>query len=80
MADKKKDTKKSAVAVVQHLNAEEKQKALSSALAQLEKTYGKGSVMRLGEAFSYNVDHIPTGSMTLDMALGIGGVSQRTCR
>ena len=74
MADKKKDTKKSAVAVVQHLNAEEKQKALSSALAQLEKTYGKGSVMRLGEAFSYNVDHIPTGSMTLDMALGIGGV------
>ena len=71
---KKTEVKKSAVAVAKPLTAEEKQKALSSAIAQIEKHYGMGAVMKLGEAFNYNVDHIPTGSMTLDMALGIGGV------
>ena len=73
-ASKKAEVKKSAVSVAKQLTAEEKQKALSSAIAQLEKQYGTGAVMKLGEAFNYNVDHIPTGSMTLDMALGIGGV------
>ncbi|MBQ4154447.1 MAG: recombinase RecA [Clostridia bacterium] len=52
----------------------DKEKALKSALEQLEKQYGKGAVMRLGENVSMNVEHIPTGSLSLDMALGIGGL------
>ncbi len=52
----------------------ERQKALDMALAQIEKQYGKGSVMRLGENIKMNVDAIPTGSMALDAALGIGGL------
>ena len=56
------------------ISAEEKKKALEFAMAQIEKTYGAGSVMRLGQTQRLNVDAIPTGSMTLDMALGIGGV------
>ncbi|NLK69859.1 MAG: recombinase RecA [Clostridiales bacterium] len=54
--------------------AEEKKKALENAIAHIEKTYGAGAVMRLGENKQMNVDVIPTGSLTLDMALGIGGV------
>lgn len=53
---------------------EEKKKAIETAIAQIEKAYGAGAVMRLGAAKTYHVDVIPTGSMTLDMALGIGGV------
>ncbi len=53
---------------------EDKQKALASAIAQIEKTYGSGAVMKLGEAKKLNVASISTGSLTLDMALGIGGV------
>lgn len=53
---------------------EDKRKALDTAIAQLEKTYGAGAVMRLGQTTTLNVEAIPTGSMTLDMALGIGGV------
>ena len=52
----------------------EKKKALETALAQLEKTYGKGTVMRLGANASMNVEAISTGSIALDSALGIGGV------
>lgn len=52
----------------------ERRKALDMALAQIEKKYGKGSVMRLGENCKMNVDAIPTGSMALDAALGIGGL------
>ena len=52
----------------------ERQKALDMALAQIEKQYGKGSVMRLGENIKMNVDSVPTGSMALDAALGIGGL------
>ncbi|ARA93114.1 MAG: recombinase RecA [Bacteroidetes bacterium] len=51
-----------------------KQKALGLALKQIEKQYGKGSVMRLGDAPAVRVDAIPTGSLALDAALGIGGV------
>ena len=43
-------------------------------MEQIEKQYGKGSIMRLGENVAMNVDAIPTGSLTLDMALGIGGI------
>ena len=53
---------------------EEKQKALETAIQQLEKTYGAGAVMRLGQTQTLNVEAISTGSLTLDMALGIGGV------
>ena len=52
----------------------DKKKALETALAQIEKQFGKGAVMKLGQNQSMNVEHIPTGSLTLDMALGIGGV------
>lgn len=51
-----------------------KQKALQAALAQIEKSYGKGAVMRLGENAGMNVECIPTGSLTLDLALGVGGL------
>ncbi len=52
----------------------DKEKALNTALEQLEKQFGKGAVMRLGENASMNVEHISTGSISLDMALGIGGL------
>ena len=52
----------------------DKQKALDTALLQIEKTYGKGTIMRLGQNASLNVEAIPTGSIALDNALGIGGV------
>ncbi len=54
--------------------AADKKKALQTALAQIEKNYGKGTVMRLGDRPELNVDAIPTGSLALDAALGIGGV------
>ena len=52
----------------------EKAKALKSAMDQIEKKYGKGAVMRLGENAAMNVEHIKTGSLMLDLALGIGGI------
>jgi len=69
----KKELAKKAV-VVKAASKEDKKTALAGALAQLEKKYGAGAVMRLGQTNTLNVDSIPTGSMTLDMALGIGGV------
>ena len=54
--------------------ADDKKKALETALAQIEKNFGKGAIMRLGEDIPVNVDAIPTGSLGLDLALGIGGV------
>ncbi len=54
--------------------AADKKKALALALGQIEKNFGKGAVMRLGENAGMNVEHIPTGSIGLDMALGIGGL------
>lgn len=52
----------------------EKKKALEIALGQIEKQFGKGSVMKLGEYKAMNVEAIPTGALGLDIALGIGGV------
>jgi len=58
----------------------DKKKALETALSQIEKQFGKGSVMRLGENLGMVVDSIPTGSIALDVALGIGGVPKgRIC-
>ena len=54
--------------------ATDKKKALQTALSQIEKSYGKGTVMRLGDRPEMNVDAISTGSLALDAALGIGGV------
>jgi recombination protein RecA len=54
--------------------ATDKKKALETAMSQIERTFGKGSIMRLGESAHMNVEAISTGSLTLDMALGIGGV------
>ena len=54
--------------------AEDKKKALETALHNIEKSFGKGSVMRLGDKPEMNVDAIPTGSLALDAALGIGGL------
>jgi recombination protein RecA len=52
----------------------EKMKALEVALGQIEKQFGKGSVMKLGEFQAMNVEAIPTGALSLDIALGIGGI------
>ena len=53
---------------------EQKQKALELALNQIEKQYGKGSIMKLGDATAMNISSIPTGAMSLDLALGVGGI------
>lgn len=53
---------------------ENKQKALAAALGQIEKQFGKGSIMRLGEDRSMDVETISTGSLSLDIALGAGGL------
>ena len=60
--------------VVRAATKEDKESALNGALKQIEKKFGAGAIMRLGQTKTLNVDAIPTGSMTLDMALGIGGV------
>ena len=52
----------------------EKKKALEAALGQIEKQFGKGSVMKLGEYQAMNIEAIPTGALSLDIALGIGGI------
>mgnify|MGYP002410680674 FL=1 len=52
----------------------DKHKALDMAMAQIEKQFGKGSIMRLGESTHLNVDVIPTGALGLDIALGVGGI------
>ncbi|MCI8594735.1 MAG: recombinase RecA [Oscillospiraceae bacterium] len=68
MADKKKSVIEPASP------ASDKKKALETAMSQIEKAYGKGSIMRLGENVGVVVEAIPTGSLSLDLALGIGGV------
>ena len=54
---------------------EEKIKALDAALSQIEKQFGKGSVMKLGDTGAHmNVETVPTASLSLDIALGLGGI------
>ena len=69
-----KEKDKSKPKVVKMTDAEEKKKALESAFSAIEKEYGTGSIMKLGDANSVDVEVIPTGSLTLDMALGVGGL------
>ncbi len=70
----KAELKKKSVTVIKQTNKEDKEKALKAAIAQIEKQYGAGAVMRLGSNSVQNVEAISTGSLSLDMALGIGGV------
>jgi recombination protein RecA len=56
------------------VKSEGKQKALDTAVTQIEKQFGKGSIMRLGQGTKFEVDVIPTGAPSLDLALGVGGV------
>ena len=68
MAEKKK-----VPAIVAPANSDKK-KALETAIAKIEKDYGKGTIMRLGDDIPVNVESLSTGSLSLDLALGIGGV------
>ena len=56
------------------MTAADKEKALAETIAQIEKTYGKGSIMRMTDSVAAQVDAIPTGCLSLDLALGIGGL------
>ena len=67
MAVKEKETEMTS-------NADERSKALKLAIEKIEKDFGKGSIMKLGDKASVNVEAIPTGALALDVALGIGGV------
>ena len=67
MAVKEKDTEATS-------NADERSKALKLAIEKIEKDFGKGAIMKLGDKATVNVDAIPTGALALDVALGIGGV------
>ena len=69
MAEKKKTAAAAPAAA-----SADKRKALETAIAQIEKNFGKGAIMRLGDDIPVNVEAIPTGSLSLDLALGIGGV------
>ena len=64
----KKETK------VKETVPQDKKAALATTLARIEKDFGKGAIMKLGENAAMNVSSVPTGSLTLDLALGIGGV------
>ena len=68
------EKKKSAPVSAGPFKPEDKKKALETALAQIEKNFGKGAIMRLGDDIPVNVEAISTGSLSLDLALGIGGV------
>ncbi len=68
MAEKKRTTVEPASP------AANKKTALETAISQIERAYGKGSIMRLGDNLDIQVEAIPTGSLGLDLALGIGGV------
>lgn len=67
--------KEEKMSVNRDMNKEEKMKALDAALTQIEKAYGKGSIMKLGDSgANMNIETVPTGSISLDIALGLGGV------
>lgn len=74
MAEKKKDSTAEKKKDNTAAQTEGKKRALETAISQIEKSYGKGSIMRLGSDIPVNVEAISTGSISLDIALGIGGV------
>ncbi|MEM9055541.1 MAG: ATPase domain-containing protein, partial [Pseudomonadota bacterium] len=65
---------KAALQLVDKESGVDKQKALETALANIDRAFGKGSVMRLGEKTAMDIEAISTGSLGLDIALGIGGL------
>ena len=67
------EKKKAAAAAAEAVNTDKK-KALETAIAKINRDYGKGTIMRLGEDIPINVEALSTGSLSLDLALGIGGV------
>ena len=69
---KEKESKAKVLAPI--TDVDERKKALDTCLSQIEKQFGKGAVMKLGQNATMNVEAIPTGSLSLDIALGIGGV------
>ena len=70
----KKNTKAPIQPAVKPATEEEKKKALETVLKRIEQNYGKGAIMRLGEDIDISFTPIPTGSLALDAALGIGGI------
>jgi len=70
----KNSTPKKTVTSMVNSSADDKKKALATALAKIEKDHGKGTIIRMGEHPDKNVSSVPTGSLTLDLALGIGGI------
>ena len=71
-----KAAKKAGLMAGENADKSERAKALITALAQLEKDFGKGTIMKLGENTHMEVHAVHTGSIALDMALGIGGVTK----
>lgn len=65
---------KKAAAPAAAVEPDEKKKALATSISQIEKKFGKGTIMKLGDNANMQVSAVPTGSLTLDLALGIGGV------
>lgn len=74
MSERKKSEKSEKPAAVEAKKASEKQKALDLALLQIEKQFGKGSIMKLGDQHHENVAALPTGALSLDIATGVGGI------
>ena len=62
---------------IEEVSVDKKEQLLNEALKQIEKTYGKGSIMKLGEHANVDVDAISTGSLAIDAALGVGGFNSR---
>ncbi len=71
---KSKNSAKGSVQSVPAVNQEERKKALEAAMAQIEKQFGQGAVMRMGDRSIAEIETIPTGALTLDIALGVGGL------
>lgn len=74
MAARKIEMKKGKADMANHTSTLDRQKALDAALSQIERSFGKGSIMRLGDSHVLDIEIIPTGSLGLDHALGVGGV------
>ncbi|MCD7780501.1 MAG: recombinase RecA [Candidatus Gastranaerophilales bacterium] len=74
MVTKEKETEEIKTDLKTNNISEERKKALKTAIDKIEKDFGKGSIMRLGDKPAVNVETIPTGALSLDVALGIGGI------
>lgn len=70
----KQTSKKKDAALQADATPEEKKKALDAAISKIEKSFGHGAIMKMGEKAQMNVSAVSTGSLTLDMALGVGGL------